>query len=50
VWAAVQEGQPLFTLDSRETQAQLAVNEANVLVAEATLWHVCTINSGDSSV
>src|ERR1044071_3441639 len=34
---AIQEGQPLFTLDSRELQAQLAVNEANVTVAEATL-------------
>jgi HlyD family secretion protein len=34
---AIREGQPLFTLDSRELQAQLAVNEANVSVAEATL-------------
>jgi HlyD family secretion protein len=34
---AVQEGQPLFTLDARELQAQLAVNEANVTVAQATL-------------
>src|SRR5262245_32826282 len=37
VWDAIQEGQPLFTLDSRELQAQLAVNEANAAVAEATL-------------
>src|SRR5262245_30845847 len=37
VWDAVQEGQPLFTLDTRELQAQLAVNEANATVAEATL-------------
>lgn len=34
---AVQEGQPLFTLDARELQAQLTVNEANVTVAQATL-------------
>lgn len=34
---AVQEGQPLFTLDGRDLQAQLAVNEANASVAEATL-------------
>lgn len=33
----VQEGQPLFTLDGRDLQAQLAVNEANAAVAEATL-------------
>src|SRR5262245_35876178 len=38
VWDHVQEGQPLFTLDTRELQAQLAVNEANAGVAEATLW------------
>jgi HlyD family secretion protein len=37
VWDSVQEGQPLFTLDDRELRAQLAVNEANVVVAEATL-------------
>src|SRR5262245_185464 len=37
VWDTIQEGQPLFTLDSRELQAQLAVNEANAAVAEATL-------------
>src|SRR5262245_38894858 len=37
VWDSVQEGQPLFTLDDRELQAQLAVNEANAAVAEATL-------------
>jgi RND family efflux transporter MFP subunit len=33
----IQEGQPLFTLDTRELQSQLAVNEANASVAEATL-------------
>lgn len=33
----VREGQPLFTLDIREANAQLAVNEANAAVAEATL-------------
>ena len=37
VWDSVQEGQPLFTLDSRELKAQLVVNEANAAVAEATL-------------
>jgi HlyD family secretion protein len=37
VWDNVEEGQPLFTLDSRELQAQLLVNEANVVVAEATV-------------
>jgi HlyD family secretion protein len=37
VWDSIQEGQPLFTLDNRELQAQLAVNEANAVVAEATL-------------
>jgi len=37
VWDAVQEGQPLFTLDSRELEAQLLVNEANATVAQATL-------------
>src|SRR5215831_13995328 len=37
VWDNVREGQPLFTLDKRELQAQLAVNEANVSVAQATL-------------
>ncbi len=37
VWDAIQEGQPMFTLDTRELQAQLAVNEANATVAEATL-------------
>ena len=37
VWDSVQEGQPLFTLDDRELQAQLTVNEANAVVAEATL-------------
>src|ERR1043166_3273389 len=37
VWDSVQEGPPLFTLHPRELQAQLAVNEANALVAEATL-------------
>jgi HlyD family secretion protein len=37
VWDSVKEGQPLFTLDDREIQSQLAVNEANATVAEATL-------------
>ena len=37
VWDSIQEGQPLFTLDDRELKAQLAVNEANVSVAEATV-------------
>jgi HlyD family secretion protein len=37
VWDSIQEGQPLFTLDDRELQAQLLVNEANTTVAEATL-------------
>lgn len=37
VWDSIHEGQPLFTLDDRESRAQLAVNQANVLVAEATL-------------
>src|SRR5262249_2382639 len=37
VWDSVQQGQPLFKLDNRELQAQLAVNEANATVAEATL-------------
>ena len=33
----VEEGQPLFTLDGRELQAQLRVNQANVVVAKAHL-------------
>lgn len=37
---SVKEGQPLFTLDDRELKAQLAVNEANLQVAEATLWRL----------
>lgn len=37
VWDSVKEGQPLFTLDSRELEAQLTVNEANATVVEATL-------------
>lgn len=37
VWDEVQAGQPLFALDDRELVAQLAVNEANAAVAEATL-------------
>jgi len=37
VWDCVKEGQPLLTLDNRELTAQLAVNKANVSVAEATL-------------
>src|SRR5262249_39344807 len=36
-WDFVEAGQPLFTLDGRELTAQLAVNEANVAVADATL-------------
>lgn len=40
VWDSIKEGQPLFTLDDRELRAQLAVNEANVAVAEATLWRL----------
>lgn len=37
VWDHVVAGQPLFTLDDRDLRAQLAVNEANVAVAAATL-------------
>ncbi len=37
VWDSIQQGQPLFTLDTRELHAQFGVNEANALVAEATL-------------
>ncbi|MBL9215892.1 MAG: efflux RND transporter periplasmic adaptor subunit [Opitutaceae bacterium] len=37
VWDQVAAGQPLFTLDGRERQAQLAVDEADAVVAEATL-------------
>lgn len=37
VWDSVEEGQPLFTLDSRELQAELLVNEANAAVTEAML-------------
>lgn len=37
VWDAVKEGQPLFTLDNRELNAQLKVNMANAKVATATL-------------
>jgi len=37
VWDVIREGQPLFTLDDRELTAQLAVNQANAAVAEATL-------------
>ncbi len=37
VWDNIAEGQPLFTLDSRELVAQIGVNEANVAVSEATL-------------
>jgi len=37
VWDSVQQGQPLFTLDDRELQAQLMVNEANAAVADATM-------------
>jgi HlyD family secretion protein len=38
VWDSVKEGQALFTLDDRELKAQLAVNQANMQVADATLW------------
>ncbi len=38
VWDSVKQGQPLFTLDERDLKAQLAVNEANASVADATLW------------
>lgn len=37
VWDRVGEGQPLFTLDTREIEARRVVDEANVTVAEATL-------------
>lgn len=37
VWDEVQVGQPLFTLDDRELNAQLKVNMANARVAKATL-------------
>lgn len=37
VWDAVEAGQPLFTLDDREIRAQLAVDEAEELVFDATL-------------
>src|SRR5690349_15503470 len=37
VWHTIQEGQPLFTLDNRELQAQFIVNQATAAVAEATL-------------
>jgi|ERR1043166_388432 RND family efflux transporter MFP subunit len=37
VWDTVTEGQPLFTLDSRELDAQLKVDEASVTIADATL-------------
>lgn len=37
VWDEVQPGQPLFTLDDRELNAQLKVNMANAKVAKATL-------------
>jgi HlyD family secretion protein len=40
VWDSVSFGQPLFTLDNRELAAELRVNEANVQVAEATLWRL----------
>jgi HlyD family secretion protein len=40
VWDSIKEGQPLFTLDDRQLRAQLAVNEANAQVAEATLWRL----------
>lgn len=37
VWDVIEAGKPLFVLDDREAQAQLAVNEANAAVAAATL-------------
>ena len=37
VWDTVKEGEPLFTLDSRDLEAQLKVDEASVTVAAATL-------------
>jgi len=36
----VRKGDALFTLDDREVKAQLKVNEANVNVADATLWRL----------
>lgn len=40
VWDPVKLGQPLFTLDDRALKAELTVNEANLQVAEATLWRL----------
>jgi len=40
VWDSVKEGQALFTLDDRDLKAQLAVNEANASVADATVWRL----------
>lgn len=37
VWDQVKAGQPLFTLDGRELEAQLKVDEASETVARATL-------------
>lgn len=37
VWDVVQAGQPLFALDDRELRAQLLVDEANTVVADATV-------------
>jgi len=37
VWDHIQDGQPMFTLDDRELNAQLKVNMANARVAQATL-------------
>lgn len=37
VWDTITEGQPLFTLDSRDLEAQLKVDQASVTVADATL-------------
>lgn len=37
VWDSVEQGQPLFTLDSRQLQAQLNVNLAQAQVSEATV-------------
>jgi HlyD family secretion protein len=37
VWDCVKKGQPLFTLDGRELNAQRKVDQANAMVADATL-------------
>lgn len=40
VGETVREGQPLFTLDGRELRAEIAVREAEVLVAQAALRRI----------